>query len=66
MVNLQEKIGKLCPSAAFEEGDVLMVTINGAEWRALATELRNNPDFAFDVLTAVVGMDWKDSFGCVY
>ena len=44
----------------------MLVNVDDAHWHALACELKNNPDLAFDVLTAVVGMDWKDSFGCMY
>ena len=64
MVNIQEKISALCPSATFEEGDKLTVTVAEQEWHALAKALKY--ELGYDMLTAVVGMDWKDSLGVVY
>ena len=64
MVNIQEKISALCPSATFEEGDKLTVTVAEKEWHALAKALKY--ELGYDMLTAVVGMDWKDSLGVVY
>ncbi|MGM9804531.1 MAG: NADH-quinone oxidoreductase subunit D [Muribaculaceae bacterium] len=66
MANIQEKISALCPSATFEEGDRLVVTVEEKEWRALAKALKEDADLQFDMLTAVVGMDWKDALGVVY
>lgn len=66
MVDLKEKIGKLCPSATFEDGDVLRVCVDAKEWRALAEQLKNDADLNFDYLVAVIGCDWKETLGCVY
>ncbi len=66
MANIQDKISKICPSATFEEGEMLTVVVPSKEWHKLATHLKNDADLNFDVLTALVGMDWKDSYGCVY
>lgn len=66
MANIQEKISALCPSATFEEGDRLVVTVEEKEWHSLAKSLKEDADLQFDMLTAVVGMDWKDALGVVY
>ena len=66
MVNIQEKISKICPSATFEEGQHLLVTVPDQDWYQLAKALKEDADLNFDVLSALVGMDWKDSLGCLY
>ena len=66
MANIQEKIAKLFPEAAFEEADTLTVTIPDAQWHELAKTLRDDAEMAFDYLVTIVGMDWKDSLGCLY
>ena len=65
MADIQQKISTLCPEAQFDTtGELLLVTVPDAKWHQLALQLRN--ELGFDYLTAVVGMDWKDSLGCVY
>ena len=49
MVNIQEKISALCPSATFEEGDKLVVTVAEKEWHALAKALKEDADLSFAV-----------------
>ncbi|MDE6537268.1 MAG: NADH-quinone oxidoreductase subunit D [Muribaculaceae bacterium] len=66
MSDIKEKISKICPSATFEEGETLLVNVPDKDWYAFAKELKENKEFDFDVLTAVVGMDWKDSIGVIY
>ncbi|MBQ2371237.1 MAG: NADH-quinone oxidoreductase subunit D [Muribaculaceae bacterium] len=66
MDNIQEKISKICPSATFEEGQHLLVTVPDKDWYQLAKALKEDADLNFDVLSALVGMDWKDSLGCLY
>ena len=66
MSDIKERISKICPDASFEEGQTLLVSVPEPKWHALAKELRDNPDLRFDVLTAVVGMDWKETLGVVY
>lgn len=67
MENIQEKISALFPSAQFDTtGELPLVIIDDKEWHSLAKELKENPEFDFDVLTAVVGMDWKETLGVVY
>lgn len=66
MSQLQENIKKIYPAAEFEEGECLLVTVKEADWHDFAGKLKNDPKLGFDVLTAVVGMDWKEEFGVVY
>lgn len=67
MDNIKEKISAGFPEAQFDEsGETLLVTIADKDWHALAKELKENPEFDFDLLTAVVGMDWKETLGVVY
>lgn len=65
-MNVKETISRICPSVSFEEGECLLVVVPEADWYPLAKQLKENPDLDFDVLSAVVGMDWKDSLGVVY
>lgn len=65
MADIQQKISTLCPEAQFDAtGELLLVTVPDAKWHQLALQLRD--ELGFDYLTAVVGIDWKDSLGCVY
>jgi NADH-quinone oxidoreductase subunit C/D len=67
MADIQEKISKLCPSATFDAtGEFLLVTVPDNDWHALAKSLKEDADLNFDYLTALVGVDWKDSIGVVY
>lgn len=66
MSDIQEKISRICPTATFTEGDTLLVTVEEKDWYPLAKALKETPGLEFDVLTAVVGMDWKDSLGVIY
>lgn len=66
MSDIKEKISAICPSATFEEGDTLLVSVEEKHWHDLAKALKETKGLEFDVLTAVVGMDWKESLGVVY
>lgn len=66
MSDIQERISSICPSATFSEGDTLMVSVEEQNWHSLAKALKETPGLEFDVLTAVVGMDWKETLGVVY
>ncbi len=65
-MSVKDSISKICPSATFEEGEILTVNVPDKDWHALATALKENPELDYDVLSAVVGMDWKESLGVVY
>jgi len=65
MADIQEKITQLCPTASVDaSGEWPLVTVDDAQWHQLARDLKQK--LHYDYLTAVVGMDWKDSLGCVY
>ncbi|MDE5875706.1 MAG: NADH-quinone oxidoreductase subunit C, partial [Muribaculaceae bacterium] len=66
MSDLIEKISRICPSAQFTEGETLLVTVEEKDWYPLAKALKETEGLRFDVLSAVVGMDWKDSLGVMY
>ena len=65
-MSVKDSISRICPSATFEEGECLLVNVPEKDWHDLAKALKENPDLDFDVLSAVVGMDWKDSLGVMY
>ena len=65
MAEIENKITQLCPQAQVDTiGEFPLVTVDDAQWHDLASALKNQ--LHYDVLSAVVGMDWTDSFGCVY
>ena len=66
MSDIKEKILEIYPSALFTEGETLMVTVEEKDWHDFAKALKDTPGLEFDVLTAVVGMDWVDSLGVIY
>ncbi len=64
MSDIKDKILKIYPAAEFEQGDCLLVNVAEKDWHDFAARLKN--ELAFDVLSAVVGVDWKESIGVVY
>ncbi len=73
MADQQEQILKLFPDATFEAdcnfvsesmSPLTTINIDDAHWHDLARTLRDQ--FGYDWLVTIVGMDWKDSFGCIY
>lgn len=67
MADLQSTIAQKFPEAKIETvNGELTITVDDARWHALAETLRNLPGTPFDYLVTIVGMDWKDSLGCVY
>ena len=64
MSDIKESILKIYPAATFEEGGVLLVNVAEKDWHSTAKALQEK--LGFDVLTALVGMDWKDAFGVIY
>lgn len=65
MSDTQQQIGKLCPEAQFDtEGQYLLVTVPDEKWHELAKALRDQ--LGFDYLVSLIGMDWKESLGCLY
>ncbi len=66
MANLTDKISKHFPQAQIEGDTNPVVTIPEEEWHTAALTLRDDPDFKMDYLVTIVGMDWKESMGCIY
>lgn len=67
MSDIREVISAVCPDAVFAEGtECLEVQVPEKVWHDFALKLKNDKSLDFDVLTAVVGMDWKDSLGVMY
>ena len=65
MAEIQDKITQLCPQAQVDTtGEFPLVTVADAQWHDLAKAL--NTQLHYDVLNAVVGMEWPDALGCVY
>jgi len=64
MANIKETISNLCPEVQFVENEVLTAVVPDKQWHKLALELRDK--LHFDVLSALIGMDWKESLGCMY
>lgn len=69
---LKIKITELFPTAGFEEGGDtsaagwLNVQIEPAAWLPLAEQLKQKPEFHFDYLFCVTGVDWKTHLSMVY
>ncbi len=66
MSDIKTIISNVCPSVTFEESDGLLINVPEKDWHAFAIHLKDDKELDFDVLTAVVGMDWKDSIGVIY
>ncbi|MCH5239080.1 MAG: NADH-quinone oxidoreductase subunit D [Muribaculaceae bacterium] len=67
MSDIKDKILEIYPSAQFTEGETLMVSVaEEKDWHSFAKALKETPGLEFDVLTAVVGMDWVESLGVIY
>ena len=65
MADIENKITQLCPQAQVDTtGEFPLVTVEDAQWHDLARALKN--ELHYDVLSAVVGMEWPDALGCVY
>ena len=66
MSDIKERILSIYPSAEFSEGETLLVNVEEKAWHSVAKALKEKPGLEFDVLSAVVGMDWQDSLGVIY
>ena len=66
MSDIKERISAICPQAQFTDGDTLLVEVPEKDWYPLAKALKETKGLEFDLLSAVVGMDWKDSLGAIY
>ena len=68
MADFKEKILKLDPTATFEVGPdgITTLSVDEKAWHTVAMTLRDDSSTAFDYLVTIVGMDWKESLGCIY
>ncbi|MDE6443410.1 MAG: NADH-quinone oxidoreductase subunit D [Muribaculaceae bacterium] len=66
MSDIKELISGICPGATFTEGETLLVTVEEKDWYPLAKALKETKGLEFDVLSALIGMDWKESLGVMY
>ncbi|MDE6382173.1 MAG: NADH-quinone oxidoreductase subunit C, partial [Muribaculaceae bacterium] len=64
MSDLKQEILKIYPAAVFEEGECLQLNVAEKDWFAVAGSLKNK--LGFDVLSALVGMDWGENLGVMY
>lgn len=64
MSDLKQEILKIYPAAQFEENDILQLNVAEKDWLEVAGALKNK--LGFDVLSALVGMDWKETMGVMY
>ncbi|MDE6217449.1 MAG: NADH-quinone oxidoreductase subunit C, partial [Muribaculaceae bacterium] len=65
MSDIKERILSVYPNASFEDQpDGILVNVADKDWHEFALNLRDKLEF--DLLTAVVGMDWKDQLGVLY
>jgi NADH:ubiquinone oxidoreductase subunit C len=65
--DLKSTITAVLPEAVFEEGgEWLALQLVPEQWRALALQLRQRPELAFDFLFCVTCVDWKTHLSMVY
>ena len=66
MANITEKISKIFPGVQVEGDNIPVLTVAEDKWHETALKLRDCEDLKMDYLVTIVGMDWKDSLGCIY
>lgn len=66
MATIQEKVTAQFPEATFTTEGILTITVPASQLTELAKMLRYDTDAPMDYLVTIVGMDWKDSLGCIY
>lgn len=66
MANMTDKLKELFPGVSIEGENIPVLTIVEDEWHAAALKLRDSDGLKMDYLVTIVGMDWKESLGCVY
>ena len=64
---LRDSIGKIEPTATFEEGkQYLNVFVAPEKWYNLAKQLKESKELGFDYLFNLTGVDYGDNLGVVY
>ena len=66
MANITEKINRLFPSVQVEGENIPVLTVAEEKWHETALKLRDSEELNMDYLVTIVGMDWKESLGCIY
>lgn len=66
MANITEKINRLFPSVQVEGENIPVLTVAEEKWHETALKLRDSEELKMDYLVTIVGMDWKESLGCIY
>lgn len=66
MANITEKISKLFPGVQIEGENIPVLTVEENRWHETALKLRDSDETRMDYLVTIVGMDWKESLGCIY
>ena len=49
-----------------EGENIPVLTVAEEKWHETALRLRDSEDLKMDYLVTIVGMDWKESLGCIY
>jgi len=49
-----------------EGENISVLTVAEEKWHETALRLRDSEDLKMDYLVTIVGMDWKESLGCIY
>lgn len=62
---LVDKIKYIAPEAILDETDILTITVEPAQYRQVAKQLREDQELAFDFMICMTGMDWGDSLGVI-
>ncbi len=63
-MDIIESIKKIYPAAIQIEGECPTIKVEDKDWHNLAQKLYT--ELGFDLLTAVVGMDWGETLGVLY
>jgi NADH:ubiquinone oxidoreductase subunit C len=64
---LKITIAQILPAAVPEEGgEWLNIQVDPIAWRDFAKQLRHTPEFGFDFLFCITGVDWKTHLSMVY
>lgn len=66
MANITEKINRLFPGVQVEGENIPVLTVAEEKWHETALNLRDSEELKMDYLVTIVGMDWKESLGCIY
>ncbi len=66
METIKKLILEKLPEAVIEDKQPLCVSVEPKQVHLLMETLYNNPEYNFDVLLKVIGMDWGEKLGVIY